>query len=65
MHLLSDPIQDGGQYDMWVNLVDKYGVVPQSEMPESFQSSSSSRMNTMITRKLREFSIILKKDGFG
>ena len=42
MHLLSDPIQDGGQWDMWVNLVNKYGVVPQSEMPESFQSSSSS-----------------------
>ena len=24
MHLLSDPIQDGGQWDMWVNLVEKY-----------------------------------------
>ena len=60
MHLLSDPIQDGGQWDMWVNLINKYGVVPQSEMPESFQSSSSSRMNTMITRKLREFSIELR-----
>ena len=23
-HLLSDPIQDGGQWDMWVNLVNKY-----------------------------------------
>ena len=66
MHLLSDPIQDGGQWDMWVNLIDKYGVVPQSEMPESFQSSSSRRMNTMITRKLREFALKLRtliKDG--
>ena len=61
MHLLSDPIQDGGQWDMWVNLINKYGVVPQSEMPESFQSSSSSRMNTMITRKLREFAIELRE----
>ena len=66
MHLLSDPIQDGGQWDMWVNLIDKYGVVPQSEMPESFQSSSSRRMNTMITRKLREFALKIRtliKDG--
>ena len=66
MHLLNDPIQDGGQWDMWVNLIDKYGVVPQSEMPESFQSSSSRRMNTMITRKLREFALKLRtliKDG--
>jgi len=54
MHLLAGPIQDGGQWDMWVNLINKYGVVPQSEMPESFQSSKSGRMNRMITRKLRE-----------
>jgi len=54
MHLLSNPIQDGGQWDMWVNLINKYGVVPKSEMPESFQSSKSARMNRMITRKLRE-----------
>jgi bleomycin hydrolase len=61
MHLLNDPIQDGGQWDMWVNLIDKYGVVPQTEMPESFQSSSSRRMNTMVTRKLREFAIKIRE----
>ena len=33
MHLLSNPIQDGGQWDMWVN-INKYGVVPQSAMPD-------------------------------
>ena len=55
MHLVENPIQDGGQWDMFVNLIRKYGVVPQTEMPESFQSSKSMRMNRMITRKLREF----------
>ena len=55
MHLLESPIQDGGQWDMWVNLINKYGVVPKSEMPETYQSSKSMRMNRMITRKLREF----------
>ena len=60
MHLLSAPIQDGGQWDMWVNLVKKYGVVPQSEMPESYSSSKSMRMNRMITRKLRENAIKLR-----
>ena len=60
MHLLSNPIQDGGQWDMWVNLVEKYGVVPQSEMPESYSSSKSMRMNRMITRKLRENAIQLR-----
>ena len=61
MHLLSNPIQDGGQWDMWVNLVDKYGVVPQSEMPESYSSSNSRYMNRMITRKLRENAKILRE----
>ena len=55
MHLLTDPIQDGGQWHMFVNLIEKYGVLPQTEMPESFQSSQSMRMNRMITRKLRGF----------
>ena len=55
MHLLESPIQDGGQWDMWVNLINKYGVVPKSEMPETYQSGKSMRMNRMITRKLREF----------
>ena len=60
MHLLANPVQDGGQWDMWVNLVEKYGVVPQSEMPESHSSSKSMRMNRMITRKLRENAIHLR-----
>ena len=61
MHLLDNPIQDGGQWDMWVNLINKYGVVPQSEMPESHSSSKSMRMNRMITRKLREFAKQLRE----
>ena len=62
MHLLSNPIQDGGQWDMWLNLVNKYGVVPQSEMPESFSSSRSAVMNRLITRKLRENAMILRNE---
>ncbi len=62
MHLLNNPIQDGGQWDMWVNLVNKYGVLPQSEMPESFSSSKSMFMNKIITRKLREFARKLRDE---
>ena len=61
MYLLENPIQDGGQWDMFVSLIRKYGVVPQTEMPESFQSSKSMRMNRMITRKLREFAKSLRE----
>ena len=61
MWLVSDPIGDGGQWDMFTNLIEKYGVLPQSAMPESFQSSQSRMMNRLITRKLREFASVLRK----
>lgn len=63
MHLLTDPIQDGGQWHMFVNLIEKYGVLPQTEMPESFQSSQSMRMNRMVTRKLRGFAKDIRSAG--
>lgn len=52
--LLADPVQDGGQWDMFVNLVGKYGIVPKYTMPETFHSSQSSVMNRLLTGKLRE-----------
>lgn len=52
--LLAAPIQDGGQWDMFVNLVEKYGIVPKWIMPESFHSSDSRLMNKIVTTKLRE-----------
>ena len=62
MWLVKNPIQDGGQWDMFVNLMEKYGIVPQSVMPESVHSSSSRAMNQIITRKLREFASILRNE---
>ncbi len=62
MHLLDSPIQDGGQWDMFVNLMDKYGIVPQSVMPETVHSSMSRPMNVLITRTLRKFASILRNE---
>jgi bleomycin hydrolase len=64
MWLLSEPIQDGGQWDMFVNLMEKYGAVPKSAMPESFQSSQSHMMNRIITRKLRENASTLRNNYY-
>ncbi len=52
--LLAAPLNDGGQWDMFVNLVEKYGVVPKWVMPESFHASQSRGMNSLLTAKLRE-----------
>jgi bleomycin hydrolase len=53
--LLQGPFADGGQWDMAVALVEKYGVVPKNVMPESFHSSNSGKMNKYLTLKVREF----------
>ncbi|XP_037292657.1 bleomycin hydrolase isoform X2 [Manduca sexta] len=53
--LLKDPINDGGQWDMIVNLVNKYGVMPKKCFPESFSSKRSLHMNALIKTKLREY----------
>ena len=58
--LVSSPIQDGGQWDMFVNLIRKYGVVPKQVMPETESSSATGLMNDRITWKLREYASILR-----
>ena len=52
-HLLKDPLCDGGQWDMFVNVVQKYGLVPKGAYRESWSSSNSRRMNWLLTHKLR------------
>ena len=60
--LLNNPMQDGGQWDMFINLVEKYGIVPQYIMPESFHSSDSSLMDKILNLKLREYTKVLRED---
>ena len=53
--LLNEPLGDGGQWQMFVNLVDKYGLVPQSVYDESKHSKNSRGLNMVLTKKLREY----------
>ncbi len=52
-HLLQTPQQDGGQWDMLVSVIKKYGVVPKSVQGEVFHSSSSAMLNNLLNKKLR------------
>ncbi|ORX69536.1 peptidase C1-like family protein [Linderina pennispora] len=54
-YLLKDPVGDGGQWDMFVALIEKYGVVTKAAYPETFHTSSSGQMDKLITSKLREY----------
>ncbi len=61
MWLLNAPLEDGGQWDMFTSLVEKYGVLPKFLMPETHSSSNSSRMNQMLTLTLRGYAADLRK----
>lgn len=60
-HLLKDPLGDGGQWDMFVNLVNKYGVVPKDIMPECANSEQTRFLDEYLTKLLRGYAVKLRK----
>ena len=63
MHLFDTAslFQDGGQWQMFVNLVKKYGLVPQSVYPDSEACLNSKEMNDIVMKKLRANGAYLRK----
>ena len=59
--LLKHPIGDGGQFTGVSNLVMKYGAVPKSVMPETYQSENTRHVRTILSLKLREFALTLRE----
>ena len=59
--LLSDPIGDGGQWNMATNLIRKHGLVPMSAYPESHSSSNTRSMNTVLKDILRTTASEIRK----
>ncbi|MBR5324248.1 MAG: C1 family peptidase [Muribaculaceae bacterium] len=58
--LLKSPIGDGGQFTGVSNLIMKYGVVPKSVMPETYQSNNTDEMRNILKLKLREYALVLR-----
>ena len=52
--LLHQPLGDGGQWDMFVSLMRKHGVVPKAVMPETESSGNSARMNAGLNYQVRQ-----------
>ena len=48
---------DGGYWDMAVDLVEKYGAVPKSAMPESYQSEHTETF-------MKKFIVLVRKDAY-
>ena len=60
-YLLTAPVNDGGQWDMLCNLIRKYGIVPKDIMPETKASSATREMDALLTRRLREDAMTLRR----
>lgn len=54
---------DGGQWNMFVSLVKKHGLVPKSAMPETESSSSTAKMNASLRAILHQGAKALREAG--
>lgn len=61
--ILKTGIQDGGQWDMIVNVINKYGIVPKHVMPDSFQACATSSINYLLNWKVRDFAKQIKNSS--
>ncbi|MCK4547728.1 MAG: C1 family peptidase [Candidatus Eisenbacteria sp.] len=59
--LFKHPLPDGGQWNMVVALIEKYGVVPIEVVPENEQSKQSKVWNGLLSRKLRKDALELRR----
>ena len=60
-HILSTGVHDGGQWDMFANIVRKYGLVPKDAYNETFQSSNTAMVNRILNQNLKACAIRLRK----
>ncbi|MBF9010904.1 aminopeptidase C [Corynebacterium phoceense] len=58
--LLDSPIDDGGQWSMFIAIVEKYGVVPQYAMPETASSNQTRLMNRNLETVLHRAAMRLR-----
>lgn len=61
-YLLSTGVQDGGQWDLFVNIVNKYGVVPKNAFPETFQSSTTNEIDGLLNKYIRKFAYDIRNN---
>ena len=54
-YLLQNGVGDGGQWDMFVSLVNKYGVCPKNVFPETNTSSATRETGQLINFSIRKY----------
>ena len=59
--ILTTGVHDGGQWEMFANIVRKYGLLPKSAYQETYQSSHSRSMNSLLNRNMKTCAVELRK----
>lgn len=54
-YLLEKGISDGGYFTQFAIIINKYGIVPNNNFPETFSSSNTYEINLILSRLLRKF----------
>ena len=60
MFVLQTGVHDGGQWDMFANIVRKYGLVPKDAYDETAQTGGTRAMNAQLNRSLKAGAIRLR-----
>lgn len=63
--LFKNPLSDGGTFCGVIDVVSKYGLVPAEVMPESYSANNTSQMARILSLKLREYGLTLRKAAAG
>lgn len=56
-----NPLNDGGTFCGAADLAPKYGLVPKLVQPETFSAENTSKISSLISSKLREYGLELRK----
>ena len=58
--LFKNTLSDGGQFTGISDLVTKYGLVPSTVQPETYNSNNTGKIDDLITLKLKEYALELR-----
>lgn len=62
-HFIRGPINDGGQWTTFSNIVEKYGLVPAEVMPETYHSNHTREVSRIIRTILRKGALKIRDNA--
>lgn len=60
-HIYFTCAEDGGYWNFFAGLANKYGLVPKKCMPETYHSSNTSILNEVIDLRLKKAAMLIRK----